>query len=176
MIIAASDVCTWDVGLQCPALSSFLSTRAIQGDILAVIGALGAAGYLLIGRKIRADLELIPYIFLVYAAASIWLLIAVLITNTSLTSFSATTLLWILMLALIPQLFAHSTINWALRYVPAALVSIVLLGEPVASTIWAHFLLQETPTMPRIIGAALVLVGIAIAVGYPATEKNQARD
>ncbi len=163
MIIAASDACTWDAGLQCPSLSSFVGGKAIQGDILAVIGALGAAGYILIGRKTRADLELIPYIFLVYASAALWLLLITLLTGTSLTAFSSTTLLWILLLALIPQLFSHSAINWALRYLPAALVSVILLGEPVASTLWAHFLLEETPPPLRIIGTVLVLLGIAIA-------------
>jgi drug/metabolite transporter (DMT)-like permease len=163
IIIAASDACTWHAGLQCPALSSFLNDKAIHGDILAIIGALGAAGYILIGRKTRTDIDLIPYIFLVYASASLWLLFLTLLTDTSLTAFSSTTLLWILMLALIPQLFSHSAINWALRYLPAALVSVTLLGEPVASTIWAHFLLDETPPPLRIIGAALVLVGIAVA-------------
>jgi len=163
MIIAASDACTWHAGLHCPSLSSFLGGKAIRGDLLAIIGALGAAGYILIGRKTRADLELIPYIFLVYASAALWLLLLTLLTGTSLSTFSSTTLLWILLLALIPQLISHSAINWALRYLPAALVSVILLGEPVASTLWAHFLLEETPPPLRIIGAILVLVGIAIA-------------
>ncbi len=163
MIIAASDACTWDTGLQCPSLSSFMGGKAIQGDILATIGALGAAGYILIGRKTRADMELIPYIFLVYASSALWLLLITLLTGTSLTAFSATTLLWILLLALIPQLFSHSAINWALRYLPAALVSVILLGEPVASTLWAHILLEETPPPLRIIGGVLVLMGIAVA-------------
>lgn len=174
MIIAVSDACTWHAGLQCPSLSSFLDGKVIQGDILALIGALGAAGYILIGRRTRADLDLIPYIFLVYASAALWLLFIVLLTGTNLTAFSSTTLLWILLLALIPQLFSHSAINWALRYLPAALVSMTLLGEPVASTIWAHFLLEETPPLLRILGAVLVLMGIAIAVKQPPSEGKRA--
>ncbi len=172
LTIAASDACAWNAGLQCPTIASLLKADAIRGDVLAIIGALGAAGYLLIGRKIQTNLDLIPYIFLVYATAALWLLIAAFFSGARLTAFSSTTYLWILLLALIPQLLAHSTINWALRYLPAAVVSVTLLAEPVASTIWAYFFLQETPPALRIFGATLVLLGIAIAAYKSPQEDN----
>lgn len=172
MIIAASDACTWKAGLQCPAIATFIEAEAIHGDILALFGALGAAGYLLIGRKIQENLDLFVYIFLVYSTAAFWLLIAAFATGAKLTAFSPSTLLWIFLLALIPQLLSHSTINWALRYLPAALVSVTLLGEPAASTIWAYIFLEETPPALRILGAALVLLGIAVAAWKaPSAEK-----
>ncbi len=167
MVIATSDACTWNAGLQCPPIATFLDAGAIRGDVLAIFGALGAAGYLLIGRKIQENLDLIVYIFLVYSTAAFWLLIVAFATGAKLTAFSSTTLIWILLLALIPQLLSHSTINWALRYLPAALVSVTLLGEPVASTIWAYIFLEETPPALRILGAVLVLLGIVVAAGRP---------
>ncbi|MEJ2570787.1 MAG: DMT family transporter [Anaerolineales bacterium] len=167
MIIAASDACTWKAGLQCPSIATFIEAEAVRGDMLAIFGALGAAGYLLIGRKIQENLDLIVYIFLVYSTSAFWLLIAAFVSGAKLTAFSSTTLVWILLLALIPQLLSHTTINWALRYLPAALVSVTLLGEPVASTIWAYIFLEETPPALRILGAVLVLMGIAVAAWRP---------
>jgi drug/metabolite transporter (DMT)-like permease len=67
------------------------------------------------------------------------------------------------LLALVPQLLGHSTFNWALRYLPAAYVSITLLGEPVSSAILAYFLLGEIPSMLMVFGAILILVGIYLA-------------
>jgi drug/metabolite transporter (DMT)-like permease len=67
------------------------------------------------------------------------------------------------LLALVPQLIGHSSYNWALRYLPAAVVSIATLGEPVGSTILAYFFLHETPTLMKIFGAILILAGIVIA-------------
>jgi drug/metabolite transporter (DMT)-like permease len=68
-----------------------------------------------------------------------------------------------LLLALVPQLFGHSTFNWALRYLSVAFVSITLLGEPIGSTILAYLLLEEIPSGLKIFGAILILVGIYTA-------------
>src|SRR6266496_5446291 len=65
-IIGLSDACTWNGGLQCPDLSHILQGRAIWGNFLALLGAWSVSGYLIIGRKLRANMALVPYIFLVY--------------------------------------------------------------------------------------------------------------
>jgi len=63
----------------------------------------------------------------------------------------------------VPQLLGHTSFNWALRYLSAAFVSISLLGEPIGSSILAYFLFRETPTILKLFGAILILVGIYIA-------------
>jgi drug/metabolite transporter (DMT)-like permease len=63
----------------------------------------------------------------------------------------------------VPQLMGHSSFNWALGYLSAAFVSISLLGEPIGSAVLAYILLDETPTLLKIIGAILILAGIYIA-------------
>jgi drug/metabolite transporter (DMT)-like permease len=71
--------------------------------------------------------------------------------------------IWFLLLALFPQLLGHSSVNWALGYLSAAYVSIILLSEPIGSTILAYFLFQEVPSSMKIFGAILILAGIFIA-------------
>ena len=71
--------------------------------------------------------------------------------------------IWLILLALVPQLFGHSSFNWALGYLSAAFVSITLLGEPIGSAVLAYILLEETPTLLKIFGAILILAGIYIA-------------
>jgi len=66
--------------------------------------------------------------------------------------YSPMTYVWMLLLALVPQLVGHSTYNWALRYMPAALVAVTTLGEPIGSTILAYFLLREAPTWIKLGG------------------------
>jgi len=63
----------------------------------------------------------------------------------------------------VPQLIGHSTYNWALRYMPAALVAVTTLGEPIGSTILAYFILREAPTWIKIGGAVMILAGIYVA-------------
>jgi len=77
--------------------------------------------------------------------------------------FSPLTYLWLVLLALIPQLLGHSIFNWSLKYIPASFVSVTLLGEPVGSTILAYFLLQQQPGWVKIGGAILILLGIWLA-------------
>ncbi|MCD6400743.1 MAG: DMT family transporter [Anaerolineales bacterium] len=164
LVIGISDSCNL-IGNQffCPSLAEFVSGEAFLGDFLALVGALAAAFYLLIGRSVRRNLSLVPYVFLVYSMAAIALVLFTLLASEPLFGYAPRTYLWFVLLALFPQLIGHSTYNWALKYLSAAYVSISLLGEPIGTTILAYFLLKETPSSIKIIGAILILIGILIA-------------
>jgi drug/metabolite transporter (DMT)-like permease len=162
-MIGLSDACTWDGGLRCPDLAQVLQGRPVWGNFLALIGAWTVSGYLIIGRKLRARMSLIPYIFLVYGISATVLLIIMLAAGQSLLGYPAQTYVWILLLAAIPQLIGHSTFNWALGYLPAAFVAVTTLGEPIGSAILAFFLLKETPAPVVILGGILILSGIFLA-------------
>jgi drug/metabolite transporter (DMT)-like permease len=169
LVIAANDACSSSSGaMACPAWNELLDGEVIKGDLLALGGAAAVAGYMLIGRSVRARMSLVPYITLTYAAAALVLLALTAIARQPLLGFPSQTFGWILLLALIPQLIGHSTYNWALKYLPAAFVSISLLGEPVGSTILAMVLLGEIPSGLKLAGAALILVGIVLAMRRPA--------
>lgn len=164
VIVGLSDACAWQAGaISCPPLRTFFGGRAFLGDFLALAGAWMAAGYMLVGRKLRAKMELIPYIFVVYGMASVVLMIIMLGMGESPLGLPPLAYLWFALLALVPQLFGHSTFNWALKYLPASLVSVTLLGEPVGSTILAYFIFQEQPGWMKIGGAMLILAGIWLA-------------
>ncbi len=163
-LIALSGACTWDQGISCAKIDQVLAGHGVRGDLLALAGAWAITGYLMIGRRLRARIELIPYIFLVYSAAAISLLIVLWILRVPVLGFTPITYVWLVLLALVPQLIGHSTYNWALRFLPAAIVAVTTLGEPIGSATLAYFLLHEQPTIMILVGGALVLAGIYIAV------------
>lgn len=163
VVIGLGDACTLDGGLICPAWSTFIEGKAFWGDLLALLGAFSVAGYVLIGRSLRSKLSLIPYIFLVYGAAAIVLLFFALGSGEKLVGFSLDTTIFLLLLAFVPQLFGHTTFNWALGYLPAAFVAVSLLGEPIGSTILAFIFLDEVPGVITMFGAILIFAGILIA-------------
>jgi drug/metabolite transporter (DMT)-like permease len=164
IIIGLSDTCTWQAGsLLCPGMGEVLQGRAFLGDLLALAGAIFAAAYVIIGRKLRGNLTLLIYIFLVYGAAAIVLVGMMLLAREPAFGYPPITYLWLLLLAIIPQLLGHSSFNWALKYVSAAYVAVTLLGEPIGATILAYFLLDEAPTGTKVFGAILILTGIFIA-------------
>ncbi len=164
VVVGISDVCNWgSASLICPPISDFVKGKAFLGDILALTGAMMGAGYILIGRQLRAGMSLTSYIFLVYGMAAIVLLFVMVIAGQTPFGYSPNIYLLFLLLAIVPQLLGHSSFNWALGYLSAAFVSITLLGEPVGSTILAYFILQESPGIIKIIGAILILTGILMA-------------
>lgn len=162
-VIGLSDSCQIGNDLICPPFSQFVRGKAFLGNFLALAGAWTVAGYLMIGRRLRTGMSLVPYIFVVYGNAAIVLLICMIAAGQRPSGYSPMLYLWILLLALVPQLIGHSTYNWALRYLPAALVSITTLGEPVGSAVLAYFILRETPTLLTILGGVLILAGIYLA-------------
>ena len=135
---------------------------ALLGDLMALAGAWMMAGNLLVARRLRAGLGLVPYVSLVYGAAAVILLALMAAAGQSFLGLSPATCLWIALLALVPQLVGHTSFNWALRYLPASLVAVALLGEPVGSSALAAALLHEVPGPVTLGGATLILTGIAV--------------
>ncbi|MGA2490054.1 MAG: DMT family transporter [Anaerolineales bacterium] len=163
-VVSLSDACTWQVfSVTCPAAATFFGGTAFLGDFLALAGAWMAAGYMLVGRSLRAKIDLIPYIFIVYGMAAVVLITMMFGMRESPLGLTPITYLWLVLLALVPQLLGHSIFNWSLKYLPVSLVSVTLLGEPVGSTVLAYFLLQQQPGWVKIGGAVLILAGIWLA-------------
>ena len=140
-----------------------LGTNPLFGGILAFLGALAVAGYLLIGRKLRRSIGFLSYASLVYSSAAVLLLLSTLAFGYRLVGYSPTTYAMLALLAVVPQLIGHSAFNWSLRFVPATLITIAILGEPVGATILAFLILKEIPTLSEIGGGILILVGICVA-------------
>lgn len=161
-VIGLSDACSWNNGVSCPAISSFLQGDAMWGNFLALLGAWAVTGYLIIGRKIRSSMSLVPYIFLVYGMASITLIILMLFSGKSPLGYTSTSYGWVVLLAVIPQLIGHSMFNWALKHVSATFVAISTLGEPIGSAILAIFILKEMPSFIVLLGGILILAGIIL--------------
>jgi drug/metabolite transporter (DMT)-like permease len=164
VIIGLSDACAVEQrSLVCPPASEFLSGRAFIGDVLALMGAFAAAGYMMIGRRVRARMSLVSYTFVVYSVAAIVLLVWMLVTGNRLVGHPPRFFFWLLMLAIVPQLLGHSSFNWALKYLSAAYVSVSFLGESIGTIILAYILLNEMPGGIKLIGAILILTGIGVA-------------
>lgn len=140
-----------------------VGTHRLTGDLLALAGAVSVAGYFLIGRRLRARLSLLAYVFPVYATAAATLIAVAGLARVPLGGYPAIHWLWLLLLALGPQITGHSSLNWALRYLPATYVTLAVLGEPIGSSVLAWLILRETPGIVTVLGGALVLAGIAVA-------------
>ncbi len=139
------------------------SPHRLWGDVLALVGGISGAGYFLIGRRLRSRLSLLAYVFPVYGTAAVALMAVMLASSLPQVPQQPQTWLWILLMALGPQILGHSSLNWALRYLSATYVTIATLAEPTGSALLAWWLLGERPTLWAVVGGALTLAGIAVA-------------
>jgi drug/metabolite transporter (DMT)-like permease len=159
-------------GVMCSGFESMWSGNNFFGNLLALAGAFLSAGYLMAGRSVRDFLPLSVYTTVVYGIGSFVILLLILFTGTKVAGYSAQGYLWIIALALIPQLVGHTLFNWALKYLAASYVSIALLGEPVGTIFLAAILLKEKPALLELMGGILILVGITIATQLAVNKKT----
>jgi drug/metabolite transporter (DMT)-like permease len=136
----------------------------VVGDGYAVLGGLFAALYIMVGRRVRPTVSWPRYVGTVYPLTALLLLALTLIAREPLAAHSNYSWAMIALLALGPQLVGHNAINWSLAYLPAVLVSVAILGEPVGATAWAAIVLDEHPSIAELAGAPLVLLGVALAL------------
>lgn len=148
-----------------------LGAAALAGDAMALGGAVAGALYLVTGRALRDRYPLLTYVLGVYGTAAIILVLVSLALGVPLLGYPPRTYFLFFLLAALPQLVGHTSFNYALRYLPASMVSLVILSEPVGATILAWWILSEIPRAAMIVGGVLVLVGVLIAV-WPSREKS----
>jgi drug/metabolite transporter (DMT)-like permease len=141
-----------------------VSTRAVVGDLLALAGAVAAAGYFLVGRRLRQEVSALTYVGVVYATCAVLLWPVAALSGSQLVGFDAKTWAMFVLLALVPQLLGHSIFNFVLKYVSATVVTIAVMGEPIGSTLLALGFFGEVPPWTAVLGGALVLGGIYVAV------------
>lgn len=139
--------------------------RAMMGDLLALLGAAMAAGYVIAGRRLRRVLDIWPYVAIVYGVCFVVLIGFAAAVHAPVMGQPPRELLIFLALAIGPMLLGHTGLNWALKYLPAYVVNLTLLGEPVGATFLAALLpgIREIPHAATLVGGLLVLLGIFLA-------------
>ena len=137
--------------------------QALFGDFLAVIGAICAAIYLLLGRNLRRQLSLLSYVAICYGSAALFLWLAVIALQLPVSGYSTQTVAAFWAMALVSQIIGHSSYNWALKWFSSGFVAVALLGEPIGATIMAYIIFNEGLTWTKFIGGLVILSAIYIA-------------
>ncbi len=150
-------------------------SNPLLGDGLALLGAVCASGYFLLGRSLRARLTILPYIWMVYSSAAVILLVWMALAGQSLFGLPTSVYLLLLGLAIGPQLLGHTAFNWAIRYVSATLVTVAILGEPIGSALLAFLILQQPIQGLQLMGGGVLLLGIAVATLAERRAQQQAQ-
>ena len=120
----------------------------------------------MIGEKVRGTEKTITYTRTLYLSASITLLFIAFIANENLFQNTFNEYLGLLFLGLVPTIFGHNSIYYAIRYVSPTIVSAFPLGEPIIATIFAYFLFSENITMNIFLGGFFTFLGLILISRY----------
>lgn len=141
--------------------------RPLLGNLLAMSAAVTAAIYYTIGRHLRSSLGIWAYVGIVYSAAFLSLVLIAVSRGTLLTAQPPREIALFAALAIGPMLVGHTGMNWALKYLPAYVVNLTVLGEPVGATLLGMLIpsIRQIPTVNTLVGGAVVLAGVVLAAG-----------
>jgi drug/metabolite transporter (DMT)-like permease len=148
----------------------------VFGDGLALLGAVTASLYYLAGRRLRGTLSLVPYVTLVYGWCALALFALVGVRRDPLLPWPLTDWAVFAGLAAGPMLLGHTGMNWALKHLPAHVVNLTVLGEPVGAALLAMLIsaIGERPDGWTVAGGALILFGAIWALNSTPTAKQPA--
>ncbi|MCU1378373.1 MAG: hypothetical protein JWN29_1356 [Acidimicrobiales bacterium] len=144
-----------------------VSGRAVFGDLLALAGAVLAAGYVLVGAEVRRSVPTATYTAGCYGTAAVVLLVAALASGTDLVPNHAATWGWIVAVTVGPQLLGHTLINAVLQRLGAVLVSVSILFEIVGASLLAWWWFGERPPAATYPAALLLVLGLVLVMRRP---------
>ena len=141
-------------------------SNVLLGDMFAILGAFCMAVYTIMGKLCRRTISTSLYTTFVYFIAGTAALLLTIAQGIPLTGYSPANYACALGMAVLCTLLGHSIFNWGLKYLSAAYISTVKLGEPVISAIFAYLIFREQPGIFKVIGGAVILFGVAWTVRY----------
>ncbi|HEX6820050.1 MAG TPA: DMT family transporter [Ktedonobacterales bacterium] len=130
------------------------------GDLLAASAGVAYAGYMLATQRLRVHLDTVSSLWIPALVGGVLLLVFNLFAHHALWGFSGRAYLSLLGLGLISQVAGWLAINYALGHLPASVVSVTLLGQPVLTALFAVPLLGQALVGEQIVGGLVALGGI----------------
>jgi drug/metabolite transporter (DMT)-like permease len=137
-----------------------LHPRLGIGDSIAIITGMLYAGYYLTAEFGRRSIDAVSYIWIVFVSASITLFFLNIFLGNSLIGYDSKTIMVFIASAVISQLIGYLMSSYALGHLPASVVSVTMVGQPVVTAIIAIPLLGELPVISQIFGGIIALTGI----------------
>lgn len=141
-----------------------VSARALGGDLLALLGGVLAAGYVLIGAAVREEVSTTAYAGVCYSTAAVLLAVATLVADIPLGGYDAEDWLLILAITVCAQMLGHTIFNRVVSTVGPTVVGMAILAEVPGAALLAFLLLGQVPPLLVVPGLVLVVSGLALVI------------
>ncbi|MEL7648560.1 MAG: DMT family transporter [Sedimentibacter sp.] len=132
----------------------------MAGNVLAFLGAIFVAVYLVIGGIVRKRLSAGTYVFIVYSVSAVVLFAMCIAGNIPIYPYPAREFVLFFALAFFCSILGHTVYNYLVKYFSSTLISVSTLSEPIFASIMALFFFSEIPTLYTLAGGIIILAGI----------------
>ena len=139
-------------------------TNPLLGAILALLGSWFASGYLLLGAMAQEKgLSTRQYVAIAYLTAAISLFPLPFMFGSTYVGYPSFVYLYLILMAIVAQIIGHTSLNWSLKHFSPTTVSLLILLEPILSTLLAWWLFQEIPPVLVVVGSLILLSGVVVS-------------
>ena len=140
------------------------SGRALAGDLLALIGGMSAAAYMVAGSEVRRHFSTATYTTVCYATTAVLLLVCCAVGRQALTGYSSGAWWRLVAVTAGAQFLGHSLFNRVLRRVSPTMVSLAILFEVPGAAAIAAVWLHQRPHDAAVPGLVLLIVGVGLVI------------
>lgn len=141
------------------------ASNPLLGNSLALVGAIIISLYFILGREAqRRGLGIGGYVAIAYSTGALVLLPLPLIFGSTYVGYPVAVYIYILLMAVASQVVGHTILNWSIKWISPTMVTLAILFEPVSSSFLGYLIFKEVPGKLVLLGAAILLIGVAIAV------------
>lgn len=137
------------------------------GMALAVGNVVFYALYFVGSKLARPHIDVVPFLFGVIVSAALTVSAWVLLVGEAVRPVSGADLGRVVAVAVLPGIFGHFSVTWALRWVPANLPPVIMLSIPVMSGAMAWAFVGQAISVAQVAAGAVTLVGVLGAVRSP---------
>ena len=141
-----------------------LSTEALLGDALALVGGAAAAAYTVIGSRARQTASTTTYTFVCYGSCAALLAVACVLAGQDLGGYPLEQWGLLLLITATAQLLGHSVLNHLLATTSPMYVSLALLLEVPGAALLAGLILGQQPPLAALLGLAVMVAGMALVI------------
>ena len=144
--------------------SEGLGPNPLLGGVMALCSGLSASAYLVLARSLRPNIPLVPYMWMIFGFATSIVLVVAFFAGVRFTGYPAEGYMWVGLAAIVSQLVAHPSFNYAVGYLSPTFISISAHSITVMASIMAYIFFQEVPGVGQLIGSAIILAGVSLAI------------
>lgn len=145
-------------------------TAMMLGNVLAFMGAVFVAGYLVIGGIVRKTVSAGVYVLIVYSVSAIALFFMCFASGTPVYPYPLKEFALFFLLAFFSSILGHTVYNYLMKYYSSTLISITTLMEPVFASLMAVLIFKEIPSAYTVLGGIIIIGGIYLGT-YLSQEK-----